>query len=53
MYASATRPFDITTDAVGFQKAGRRGPILHPMLPRLRMLEGENPLTRTGYGATF
>ena len=53
MYASATRPFDIATDAVGFQKAGRRGLILHPMLPRLKMSERETPLTRTGYGATF
>lgn len=53
MYASATRPFDVATDAVGFQKAGRTGPMLHPMLPRLKVSEGEHPLTRTGYGATF
>lgn len=52
MYASATRPFDVATDAVGFQRA-RSGPMLHPMLPRLKMPEGEHPLTRTGYGATF
>lgn len=53
MYASATRPFDVVTDAVGFQRAGRTGLMLHPMLPRLKMPEGENPLTKTGYGATF
>lgn len=53
MYASATRPFDAATDAVGFQRAGHNSPMLHPMLPRLKIPEGEHPLTRTGYGATF
>lgn len=53
MYASATRPFDVVTDAVGFQRAGRTGPVLHPMIPRLKMPEGNHPLTKTGYGATF
>ena len=54
MYASATRPFDIATDAVGFQKAGYNSPMLHPMIPRIQKIsEGEHPLTRTGIGATF
>lgn len=49
-YASATRPFDINTDFIGFTPTRTK---LNALIPRISTPEKNNPLAMTGYKAPF
>ena len=49
-YASATRPFNIESDYVGFSPIKIK---LNPLIPRIKMKEKTNPLSMIGYASPF